>query len=406
MKIDLPNKDFKNFVLNNFSKELITYDIALSKLRDKRWYETCYELGKIAEEIFPESPIIQYNQSIVCYYLNLKIEGMRYCDKLLFNYNTPSNIIPSVYNNQEFYIDSPFFDRKRLFIPVLYPYRPMNLNIRRLNNKEYEGILRTVNYFIEKDGTFRFEGYLQTESHYVIFNQNFNVTKYIKLKNNSDTKKYTVGILGFEDCRFFRDNSFVCSCAEFNEKGIPNITYCEFDKMTGLVEKTIPLKLYDDNRCEKNWIPIPIQSYDQLFFVYQFSPFTIIGIDKKSTDGNCYIKNMWNWSINFNGLRGSTNFIEYKSGWLILLHYSNDKAPRHYFHRLCWFDNKFEKGKISTSLIFEKKQIEYCIGMEFCEDNNYLIFSYTIWDDKTSICKLETAKLDNLLEFPFQRKNN
>lgn len=135
-----------------------------------------------------------------------------------------------------------------------------------------------------------------------------------------------------------------------------------------------------DSWCEKNWIPItgygkidagvesesdPLGVVDEELFIYKWSPMEIGKINDKN---QLEIVRTYNTiSPWFNRVRGSTIFTESKTNpntLIGIVHFSEEGAPRHYYHMLV----SLEKGtlkplKYSTPFYFENIGVEFCIGM-------------------------------------------
>jgi hypothetical protein len=398
------NYDHFQFIVTNILSNPNEYDEVTYVLLNYKFHEVCHEIIQIGLSIYKNNIFLLFKKSISSYYIGKSDDGLQSCDLLLLNKHTPDYIYKNSLNNLDFYIFSPFIQRKRITdIPILYPFRPMNLTILNKNNY-YLALFRTVNYVIESTGKFLYEGKLSSLTTIIKFSPSLNYT-FLKPINtdNLNITKYNSDIIGLEDCRFIDNNLIIATSAEYNKHSIPQIVLIRlldnFD-----IQSIHPLFYENEYKCEKNWIPLPNQLHTDkiLKFIYSFDPFIVISIDTENNYKSSLFETI-QYDLCFREIRGSTNFIDFNDGYLLLLHYSKNIIPRIYYHRLCWFSKDFTKGKISSSFYFESKQIEYCTGMCFTLDNENLLFTYTVNDDKTSFAILPIYLLNNLLYLDFSK---
>ena len=71
-----------------------------------------------------------------------------------------------------------------------------------------------------------------------------------------------------------------------------------------------------------------------------------------------------------------------KEIWFIC-HIVSHESPRQYYHLFVSFDTNMNLLKYSAPFKFHKKDIEYCTG--FCFYDNQFVIPYSIWDNKTLI---------------------
>jgi hypothetical protein len=377
-------------------------DEILFHLLNYKFFDTAYEIINIGLSLFPNDPFILFKKSICCYYVNKFTEGIQSCDYLMLNPHTPEHIYKNCLSNQEFYINSPMISKSRIkSIPILYPFRPMNMTLLKRKD-DYISIFRTINYIIDSTGKFIYEGALTSLTTICVFSPKLEL---LSMKDISDNKsnKYISGITGIEDCRFIDEKLIIATSCDYNKYTLPQMIIIRLSENLD-ISSIHPLFFQNDQVCEKNWIPLPDQNHTdkKLKFIYSFEPFIVISVDTENDYHVSFLEKII-YSISFKDIRGSTSFIEYENGYLLLVHYCKNTFPRVYYHRLCWFSKDFTKGKISSSFFFESKQIEYCTGMSITHDNKNLLFSYCINDDKTSFCLLPLDKIDSILHLDFHK---
>jgi hypothetical protein len=110
--------------------------------------------------------------------------------------------------------------------------------------------------------------------------------------------------------------------------------------------------------CEKNWIPLIRDGVEH--FIYQWYPYQI-GIMK---EGKLEIVQRMEMPRAFHKIRGSTLFTEVEEGLLGVVHYSEERSPRHYYHMLVLLNKEtFCPMAQSQPFVFGRIGIEFCIGM-------------------------------------------
>ena len=110
--------------------------------------------------------------------------------------------------------------------------------------------------------------------------------------------------------------------------------------------------------CEKNWIPLIRDGVEH--FIYQWYPYQI-GLVK---EGKLEIVQTVEMPRAFHKVRGSTLFTEVEEGLLGVVHYSEERSPRHYYHMLVLLNKEtFCPVARSQPFVFGRIGIEFCIGM-------------------------------------------
>jgi len=178
---------------------------------------------------------------------------------------------------------------------------------------------------------------------------------------------------GLEDIRLYHliddeDTTirFVCS----NSNHIPNL---KIRMMTGIydIENAVCKDMRilhppTDTGCEKNWIPLPTV-VDNMeageYFIYRWMPLEIGRLDE--TDQLRIVRVYAHETPFFKNVRGSSCLIEVEDGYMCVVHFSEEKYPRHYFHLLVLLERgSFRPLKYSRFFYFHEKSIEFCIGFK------------------------------------------
>jgi hypothetical protein len=127
--------------------------------------------------------------------------------------------------------------------------------------------------------------------------------------------------------------------------------------------------------CEKNWIPI-VKNGEELF-IYKWFPMQIGRVDNDTL----VIFQTYNIASSiFKSARGSSIFVEHKDAYIVVLHFSRESTPRHYYHFLVMLDKEtLRPVKYSRVFYFEKIGIEFCIGFNINNcDNGDCVYQFWV----------------------------
>jgi hypothetical protein len=258
------------------------------------------------------------------------------------------------------------------YIPTSTSYLYDKANNREIINTRF------VNYTILNNGAYDIRNpcrHLHTRNMVNINNEGF-----IKeMKEEEDFPDYEgANVFGLEDIRLYQLDGagsqirFLCS----NKNHIPNlktrIISGIYDVENALCRDMRILHPPTDTYCEKNWIPLPREPlYMPVgeYFIYRWMPFEIGRLDE--TDQLRIVKTYEHNTPFWQGVRGSSTLQNCEEGYICLVHFSEEKWPRHYFHMLVLLEkDTFKPLKYSRFFYFHKKSIEFCIG--FCmKDRRY-----------------------------------
>jgi len=150
-----------------------------------------------------------------------------------------------------------------------------------------------------------------------------------------------------------------------------------------------------DFNWEKNWVFF--NNNGKLNIIYKWFPIYICEIDYDDKKLNL-IKSINNLPYIFSNFRGSTNGIEYDNKiWFIVHQQSliiND--VKGYVHYFVVFDKKMNLLGYSNSFNFENKIVEFCIGMEITDKNNFII-TYSTLDCTSKLIILSSIFVNSLI---------
>ncbi len=182
--------------------------------------------------------------------------------------------------------------------------------------------------------------------------------------------------IGLEDIRLFMvydQMYFIATNVNFSKTGRNRMIMGKYDPVNLVYSECKRLVPPDPNSyIEKNWIPIvprkadSEQGLDDLRFIYKWNPMEIGKLTRESEDGfhleiveSFKIQNPW-----FDRIRGSTTFLDTEQGFIGLVHFSEERCPREYYHMFLLLDRETLRPiKYSQPFYFLKRSVEFCIGL-------------------------------------------
>ena len=278
--------------------------------------------------------------------------------------------------------------------PNLSPYRPMSAAYAMYQGKELLNT-RFVNYWIYANG-----GYYYPEDEQVIRTLNVCSSPLINIENIPTPKQYDLmsdeklvsstydynanGFSkGIEDIRLYVSQEtgklcFIGSTLQYSNCDKIRMIRGIYDVETHMLRDMQVIKPPQETWCEKNWSPIPLEDGTD-GFVYKWYPFCEIGrvvLDEETKSlGKLEICVRKPMDERFRGMKGSTPFVPYQyggagsEGLIGVIHFSEERTPRQYFHRVVVLDQKtYDVVKCSEIFCFNNPSVEFCIGFRCLEE--------------------------------------
>lgn len=271
--------------------------------------------------------------------------------------------------------------------------------------------LRNVNYMLFNNVNKKFQTYygemvyatpdndahLRTRNYLAEYDL---TTNSIKSYNLIDTSEFDVEpvweFVGHEDIRLVRWNGklYATGCRrDVKENGESRMELCELDPITGKELSRVRIKAPGDNTsyCEKNWMPI----LDMPFHYMKWTnPTEVVKVDPITGDcESLFVKEQDNNIINtYRALRGSSQVIPYKNGYIALLHevdlYLNELERKECQYYMKWvvFDKDFNITETSDEFKFLNFSIEFTNGLMY--KDNYFYIPFSIMDNVSFMIKV------------------
>jgi glycosyltransferase involved in cell wall biosynthesis len=266
-------------------------------------------------------------------------------------------------------------------------YAPMNPSIliqgdrrlvlvRTVNYKVADGqyptvdgsnIIRTRNYVLEFDEAWRRKG----DAVFVV--------------DKSGLKRTAFPVEGFEDCRLYSTPEGLRASATVRDL---NDGRCEQAILslddTFSVTSVDVVRDYEGDKTQKNWMPILSRPGS---FLYYCDP-TIV-IERK--DGRTVESSR---AIPIAGLvemRGGSQVIPFKDGWLCIVHEVVFAPSRIYLHRFARLNKNFEIEGVTPPFFFLQKGIEFACGL--AQDGDRLVVSFGVQDASAHLAFFDLASI-------------
>lgn len=366
--------------------------------------------------LFGTSPLsdFQFDQelAIAAFYTNFKQDGYAHASALVLKKNVPWHIKDQTYKNLLFYV--PQLKCSRYFpieidLPLIHSgykerYHPTNPSIVKTEDG-YALICRTVNYTQKGAVPSNFKtidpnGIYRTKNFLVHYDHEFHLLSQQEIIEYLPRRQFPTNVDGLEDCRLFEWNQnlwFTCTTRDMVPSTTPQIALCQLAENKGnstiSVQKLIPLKGPDPDRCEKNWLPFIKEG--ELHLIYSYDPFVLYQFHS----GNCKQLLSYEPEHDFTHFRGSAAPVVFDAGYLMLIHETVQFPDwtRCYLHRFVYMDNDFKIQSISKPFIFLHSGIEFCCSMTLDHLEKELILAIGIEDNRAGLCFVDLDTVRSML---------
>jgi hypothetical protein len=155
------------------------------------------------------------------------------------------------------------------------------------------------------------------------------------------------------------------------------------------------LKYTVHNDIEKNWVLFE-DSQNKLKCIYKWWPLIIGDIQK---EGKFKTTHKINTPPFFKRVRGSTNGLIVDNEIWFIGHVVSYEDRRYYYHILIAVDrNTFELKRFSDLFTFSKEKVEYTLGFDKLNENQFLI-GYSNMDKKTEYIVTDKNYLSNTMKY-------
>lgn len=244
---------------------------------------------------------------------------------------------------------------------------------------------------------------LTTTNYICELNDELEIVHYTKVDTSELDQPPLWEFVGLEDARLVKwDNKIYLTGVRrdttTNGQGRMELSELEFTdtEVKEINRLRIPAPGKDNSYCEKNWVPILDQPYH---YVKWTNPTEVVKVDLE--EKTCTTIHLGEWKEMLKDLRGGSQVIPYKDGYLTLNHetdlYKSEAGRKDatYRHRFTCWDKDWNVIKFSKVFSFMNAKIEFACGMaEFKGD--YLI-TFGFQDNAAYVLKVTDKFLEDFI---------
>jgi glycosyltransferase involved in cell wall biosynthesis len=347
----------------------------------KAWHY--YKLGvnvpKPSDGIFVEKDVytylFHYEKTILNYYVHPKEDFLHEMVSYTNKYNDYN------WNNLQFYVHKvTSFNVRPLYYPIIDEYTPSSISLLKMS-PHYLLNIRYVNYRIDPTGSYLYPPsipYTHTRNFSVLTDSHFNPIRTLTEMKCEEIDKY-----GVEDLRLFIENKRIRWFGSSPDYPRINMICGTYNLETNRLEDRIHVKSPTQSRCEKNWIPIRNKC------IYRWYPYTV-----GTVLGNEYTTEITQETPTFfKYMSGSSNVVEYNGSIYTMTHVVIRSSPRKYYHCMMKINPiTYLIEGYTLPFYFIKSQIEYCLGIELCDDILSVFISQN--DTAPTLVEIHMKELD------------
>lgn len=362
---------------------------------------------------------LDYELSIIGYYCNYNNHDLRKVSLKVMNYPfVEENISRNVLSNYKFYSKSLMEyatktcsnnNNLKLLktigenIPEIQMMKdtfssstPSVLLMR--DTKDLLINVRYVDYFINEKGGYENRGNIRTKNVIAQIDTSTDeweiINEFVLKYNDSIDNLY----VGLEDLRLFSLSSSP-DIVKYNcNRGLDyhniKIEYGCIDVDNETTKNDTLLEKTDQFQVEKNWILFE-NSKQQEKIIYGWNPLVIGDIQNEN---QFIVTDTIDSPPFFKHLRGSTNGVVIDDEVWFVCHVVSYEDRRYYYHIIVVLDSTTYQVKRYTPLFtFEKEKVEYTLGFVYLEENQELLFGYSLYDNKTKYAVFPRSVLENMM---------
>jgi hypothetical protein len=214
-------------------------------------------------------------------------------------------------------------------------------------------------------------------------------------------------IQGIEDIRLFEAGGelrFIATQREFSQDNVNRMAVGVYSLDRLAFENTAIVEPPQFTGCEKNWVPLVRRidgdsAEERVQYIYSWGPIRLGEIATGSAKLEIRDTIESPADAILGRMKGSTTFVDCSDGTLLgVIHYSEEGAPRKYFHCLLRLDAvTLRPIAISNPFVFQRLGIEFCIGFDIEECRERIRFWYSQHDRSPEWC---SVPLSSFLMYP------
>ena len=258
-------------------------------------------------------------------------------------------------------------------------------------------LVRTVNYKVTREGqypTVDNSGIIRTRNHVLEMDHDWRPIKSTLITDAIDIPRTNFPVEGYEDCRLWGGGKKGCFCVSAtvrdltgNQDGRCEMAIMLLDEQWRVVDVRA-IHDYESDKTQKNWMPIVGQMGRFLYFC---DPAVVIDASNEKTIELSKSKA----PLHLGELRGGSQLIPHRDGWLCLVHEVVWRPERVYMHRFVWLTKTFHVEALSDPFYFSRVGIEFCAGL--ARDGDRLVASFGVNDESAHLAFFRPDAVDRML---------
>jgi predicted GH43/DUF377 family glycosyl hydrolase len=277
------------------------------------------------------------------------------------------------------------------FVSLKVPgeYLPCNPSLC-FDGRGYVVIVRSVNYELLETGGVQLNGDDYDTKNYIgSLTTGLAVSALSALDDTAARQASPASADGFEDLRvfFWKDALWCLSSARSNAADTNTMALQKLDgnriAETHLIQSPLGFSR------EKNWMPFV--SEGKLFAVHTMNPLTILEIDESGA------KVALQKPLRIpKGLLGSSQLVQWKDGWLCVVHERSRGKRYLYKHRFVYFDRDWNVT-LSEPFYFREYGVEFCCGLAIHDTT--IAVGFGVADSEAIIAQFDESDVAGLFRF-------
>ena len=388
-----------------------------------------HDIENREDELFFNSDVydykIDYEISIVAYYVNIERNKVNLLCMSLLNKNLPHTLEKNVLSNYKYYagnlsknaceceLDFSLFKEtgKDIEMKHQFEFHNSSPSIVFYQDKIIQ-VVRYINYYLDSNGFYKSKDEngdyqklksIETRNVFTVFNykdKKLVKEKEFEIKYDRIFDDYYKGI---EDMRLMEHNNelFFTGSKITNSQDLT--IYIEHGKINlddECVESCL-LDIENRSKTEKNWVMFSNNS--KKYIVYNWFPITVCKFEDKQFDKKLKIKEVdiikkINSPRLFKYVRGSTNGVNIENEIWFINHIVSHENQRYYYHMFVVLDAEtLQLKKYSNLFTMQNNRIEYTLGFLFIKEENKFIIGYSKNDSNTDYICIKRSELDDMM---------
>lgn len=325
--------------------------------------------------------------------------GYRVTNNLAIDKHVPEHVRQLARSNMAFYLPRldtfcPSFHATEINFLCNRGMTAMNPSVCSKPNGGLEVLLRTVNYRIDHEGRYMIgpkecnDAPIETENWLLQLDDDLTTRDYYAVIWDRPAPKFPQ-VLGLEDMRIWWRAGIRHFSATVREQSATGQCEMWTGKLRALFGTPRNARVEEAHRIsdgvatEKNWVPV-LGLAEQKFM---YNTRTVYNAARDLFEERP-------WSLMLENVRGSSQLIPFKSGFLAVVHeaiYRDGK--RVYQHRFVHYDCDLNLTRLSLPFVFEDIQIEFCAGLALHPEGKSLVVSYGVRDEKAMLARINIEEV-------------